>query len=114
MEDATTYDRQPPPNRRHHRRSLAPDPFRVQVPTAKSLRSLHCTTTVSPATLWGRIKEDRNNQPDVTHDQESVTFTNDRSETVSTTTCQDDDTIYIESQINSEPANQSSGRTMNC
>ncbi|MDG4795427.1 hypothetical protein [Micromonospora sp. WMMD1082] len=76
--------------------------------------SVSCTQTVPSATLYGRIKEDRNNLPDVVHDTESITFTHSNSSTVSTSTCQNGDMIYIEAQINNETPAQSSGREMHC
>lgn len=76
--------------------------------------SVTCSRSVPQATLTGRIKEDRNNLPDVVHDTESLEFTDDRSSTVDTKTCQDGDAIYTEAQINSESPAQSSRRTMHC
>jgi hypothetical protein len=73
-----------------------------------------CSRKVREATLHGRIKEDRNNLPDIVHDTESDRFTDDIFPTVSTSTCQDDDDIYIEAQINTESPAQSSRVEMNC
>jgi hypothetical protein len=73
-----------------------------------------CTRLVDRADLYGRIKEDRTGLPDVVHDEESRKFENDLSYTVQTTTCQDDDHIYTEAQINNERPTQSSRREMNC
>jgi hypothetical protein len=76
--------------------------------------SVNCSRTVAQATLHGRIKEDRNNLPDVVHDHESVNFTKDARDQVNTTTCQDGDRIYVEAQINNESPSQSAGIIMNC
>jgi hypothetical protein len=73
-----------------------------------------CSRTVARATLHGRIKEDRNSLPDVVHDHESITFTRDSGGEVRTTTCQDGDAIYMESQINNEGPYQSDRKTMAC
>jgi hypothetical protein len=64
--------------------------------------------------LHGRIKEDRSSLPDVVHDHESFTFEDDLEFTVETTSCQDNDNIYTEAQINNEGPAQSSRREMKC
>jgi hypothetical protein len=73
-----------------------------------------CTATVSQASLYGRIKEDRVNQPDVVHMQGRVLFTNTNSFSMIKYTCQNGDDIYNEAQINSEKPYQSSRAEMHC
>jgi hypothetical protein len=73
-----------------------------------------CSRTVSRSTLYGRIKEDRTAFPDVVHDTESFTFTGSKSDYVEKQTCQNNDSIYIEAQIDSEAPAQSSRRTQHC
>lgn len=78
------------------------------------LYNVVCSRTVSSATLYGRIKEDRSGFPDVVHDTESFSFTSSKDDYVQKTTCQNGDAIYIEAQINSESPAQSSRRTQSC
>lgn len=73
-----------------------------------------CSRTVTAATLYGRLKEDRSGVPDVVLDTESVRFTGDAGDHVTTVSCQDGDLIYSEAQINSESPTASSRREMNC
>lgn len=75
-----------------------------------------CSQSVSQATLYGRLKEDRSSTPDVVLDTESVTFKNKGTtgDHVTTSSCQNGDLIYSEAQINSETPTTSSRREMSC
>lgn len=91
----------------------------ANAPTFSSSRisgkvSVSCSRLVPAATLHGRIKEDRSSLPDIVHDHESLTFETSSSFIVETSSCQDNDRIYTEAQINSESPAQSSRREMNC
>lgn len=73
-----------------------------------------CSQSVSQATLYGRLKEDRSSAPDVVLDTESITFRNKGTtgDHVTTSSCQNGDLISSEAQINSETPTTSSRRQM--
>jgi hypothetical protein len=73
-----------------------------------------CLAPIQPRKLFGRIKEDRPLQPDVVHKTEYIWFRDDMGDHISKRTCQDDDSIYIESQVRGGDPTQSGRRTMHC
>jgi hypothetical protein len=73
-----------------------------------------CTAPTRARKLYGRIKEDRPFMPDAVHATDFFWFRDDMGKRVSKRTCQDDDAIYIESQIDGGKPAQSARREMHC
>jgi hypothetical protein len=88
--------------------------------TIHGVYGVECLTRMPAWKVIGRIKEDRPAFPDAVHKTKSFHFVDDMTHSITKTTCQDDDAIYIESEIpglegvESDEVYQTSTRLMHC